>query len=246
MMKKKTIIDLQQCDFNKIALHLMKKKQTVQEKLKKVEREDKMEQYRLCIADGEVEEAAGVAVTPPGLMLHSKSDYTKGRIRPRIQPEDITINCSKKGDIPQPPYGRWKAVIEKQEVAWLAHCSVPFGINMYMTLHVSAHLSQLVEMEKYNKVNEMHNIIGEVRAKYFKDLESAGMTIRQLGVIMYLIDHFALRAGRYASREFTGSCTLKKKHIRLLSDNKTIISFDAKQGIPYFKEVEVPHAIYTS
>ena len=57
-----------------------------------------------------------------GLLLLSAETLPNGTLhQKRIMPEDVIINIGKEATPPAPPAGhRWKAVVNKQDVSWLA------------------------------------------------------------------------------------------------------------------------------
>ena len=71
--------------------------------------------------NGKREQVGNVRVEPPGLFRGRGEHPKMGRIKRRIQPEDIIINIGKDAKVPEAPAGhRWKEVRHDQTVTWMA------------------------------------------------------------------------------------------------------------------------------
>jgi DNA topoisomerase-1 len=65
-----------------------------------------------------------------------------GRLKKRIMPEDITINCSKGAKVPTPPPGhKWQGIVHDNTVTWLASWVENVqNFNKYIMLNPSSKL----------------------------------------------------------------------------------------------------------
>ena len=91
---------LSKCDFEEI--HEYYKQQADDRKnasqadklaLRKFNR-DLTEDYGYCILDGRRQRIGNFRVEPPGLFCGRGNHPNQGRLKERIEPEDVTINCS--------------------------------------------------------------------------------------------------------------------------------------------------------
>lgn len=95
------ITELEKCDFTKIHNHL----NSLQDQ-NKDENEEKSNQdkYGYCTIDDNSRVRIGTfKISPPGLLLGRKKNPKNGKIRKRVQPEDVTINCSANSKHPVAP-----------------------------------------------------------------------------------------------------------------------------------------------
>ena len=117
------ITDFSKCGFKEIHQYFKerseeRKQMSKEEKQKiKAENDQIAEKYGWAIIDGHKEKIGNFKTEPPGL-FRGRGDHPKqGRIKKRIQPEDVIINVGKRGTIPQPPDGhKWKTVQHDNKV----------------------------------------------------------------------------------------------------------------------------------
>uniref|UniRef100_A0A914R3S1 DNA topoisomerase 1 n=1 Tax=Panagrolaimus davidi TaxID=227884 RepID=A0A914R3S1_9BILA len=78
------------------------------------------------------------------------------------------------------------------------------------------------DLEKFEKARSLGKIIDQIRQKYFDEMKSKEMKIRQRAVAIYFIDKFALRAGNEKDTNETadtvGCCSLRCEHIKLYKE----------------------------
>jgi DNA topoisomerase-1 len=178
-----------------------------------------------------------------------------GKVKRRIMPEDVIINCSKDSKIPVPPKGhKWKEVRHDNTVTWL--CSWTENIQgqiKYIMLNPSSKLKGEKDWQKYETARKLHKIIDRIREDYWGDMKSKEMRVRQRAVAMYLIDKLALRAGNEKEEGETadtvGCCSLRFEHIKLYEqkDGKDhVVAFDflGKDSIRYYNEVSVEKRVF--
>ena len=125
--EKETIKDLKKCDFREINEYFKKKAEerkamSKEEKLKlKEENEEILKKYGICIIDGHKEKIGNFRIEPPGL-FRGRGDHPKmGKLKTRLMPEDVIINCSKDSYFREPLKGhKWKEIRLDAAVSWLA------------------------------------------------------------------------------------------------------------------------------
>eukprot|EP01135_Chromosphaera_perkinsii_P005523 Nk52_evm72s352 gene=Nk52_evmTU72s352 len=249
--ERELITDLTKCDFTKIQKYYeeereKKKNKTKEEKLKIKEDNAKLvEEYGYAMIDGRKEKIGNFRVEPPGL-FRGRGDHPKmGKLKKRVQPEDIIINISKGAPVPKPPEGhKWKEVQHNNTVTWLA-CWIE-NIQQaykYVMFNPASTLKGLNDMKKYEKARELKKHIDKIRSEYKRDMKDKMMFVRQRATALYLIDKLALRAGNEKDSDeeadTVGCCSLRLEHIELVEPRTVKFDFLGKDSIRYENEVEV-------
>jgi len=175
-------------------------------------------------------------------------------VKRRIVPEDVTINCSKDGECPEPPEGtKWKKVQHDNAVTWLASWTENIqGQIKYIMLNPSSKLKGEKDWQKYEKARKLKDKIEKIREDYMQDLKSKEMRVRQRAVALYFIDKLALRAGNEKDEDqadTVGCCSLRFEHIELhdeLDGKEFVVEFDflGKDSIRYHNAVAVEKRVY--
>ncbi|XP_065205086.1 DNA topoisomerase 1-like [Planococcus citri] len=258
--ERQMITDLNKCDFHQIYEYFknkaeQRKAMSKEEKQKLEEQKEALaEEYGHCIIDGNREKIANFKIEPPGL-FRGRGDHPKmGKVKKRIHPEDVIINCSADSDIPKPPEGHnWKEIKHDNTVTWLASWVENVQDKFkYIMLNQSSKLRSERDRQKYELARKLAKYIEKIRRDYRRDWKSRDMRIRQRGVAMYFIDKLALRAGNEKDDDevdTVGCCSLRVEHIRLLDeleDNENVVVFDfrGKDSIRYFNEVPVDEKVF--
>ncbi|GIY67305.1 DNA topoisomerase 1 [Caerostris extrusa] len=118
-----------------------------------------------------------------------------GKLRKRIEAEDVVINIGKEDKVPPPPFGHmWKEVRHDNTVSWLAKWTENiFSSTKYMELSLSYKIKK--DCQIFETARELKAHIDSIRAEYTRDFKSDDMQVRQRAVALYFIDKLALRAG---------------------------------------------------
>ncbi|XP_062913773.1 DNA topoisomerase 1-like isoform X1 [Mobula hypostoma] len=255
------IRDLNKCDFTELHRYFTEKAEArkglpKEEKQKlKMEQDAIIEEYGYCIMDGHRERIANFKIEPPGL-FRGRGDHPKmGKLKRRIMPEDVIINCSSDSKIPTPPQGhRWKEVRFDNRVTWLASWVENVqNLNKYIMLNPSSKLKGEKDLQKYEIARRLKDRIDAIRRQYRVDWKSREMKSRQRAVALYFIDKLALRAGNEKEEGETadtvGCCSLRVEHINL-HDNcdglQCVVEFDflGKDSIRYYNKVAVEKQVF--
>lgn len=216
----------------------------------KEEKEKLEEKYMYCMIDGRKELVGNFRVEPPSLFRGRGDHPLTGTLKPRIQPEDITINIGNINDAPPPPPGRkWGEVIVNKKVQWLAMWKDFTGSVKYIQLSRKASFKGISDYRKYEKARELKGkLIEDIRDEYQNNWKSNDLFLRQRGVAMYFIDRLALRCGNdkdtSKKADTVGCCSLKIENIELKDDNVIELDFLGKDSIRYQNSVEVPKLVY--
>ncbi|KAG9509934.1 DNA topoisomerase 1, partial [Fragariocoptes setiger] len=274
------ITDLKKCDFREMDLYFKeesekRKNRSKEEKVKEKEQAEKVAaEYGFCIVDGHKQKIGNFKIEPPGLFRGRGEHPKMGKLKKRIQPEDIIINIGKGVPIPKPPPGhKWKEVRHDNTVSWLASWTENIMNSVkYIMLNPSSKAKSQKDYQKYEKARELKKHINKIREDYKRDFSAKEMVVRQRAVALYFIDRLALRAGNEKDEDqadTVGCCSLRIEHIELsteidddndqsltdspkekdLDDDKKLkymVSFDflGKDSIRYENKVAVKKKVY--
>ncbi|ODQ77123.1 hypothetical protein BABINDRAFT_169466 [Babjeviella inositovora NRRL Y-12698] len=249
------ITDFAKMDFSKMFAYFEEKREekkttTSAEKKKIKEEKDTLEApYKTCLLDGRKEFVGNFRVEPPGLFRGRGAHPKTGKLKKRVQPEDIVLNLGKEAPVPKPPRGhKWGEIRHDNTVAWLAMWreNVLGGVK-YVRFAANSSLKGISDFKKFEKARELKLHIEKVRVDYRQKLKSDLMLERQMAVCTYLIDVFALRAGGEKTDEeadTVGCCSLRFEHVSLKPPNTVVFDFLGKDSIRYYQEVEVDQQVF--
>ncbi|KAJ8920577.1 hypothetical protein NQ315_004716 [Exocentrus adspersus] len=254
------ITDLSKCNFKPMHVYFMdlaekNRNRTKEEKQKlKEQNETIMKEYGFCTIDGHKEKIGNFKIEPPGLFRGRGEHPKMGKLKKRIEAEDVIINCSKDSKIPEPPKGhKWKEVRHVNTVTWLASWTENVQNQVkYIMLNPSSKLKGEKDWQKYETARKLAKCIDKIRREYQQDWKSKEMKIRQRAVALYFIDKLALRAGNEKDEDqadTVGCCSLRVEHIELherKDDKDYVVVFDflGKDSIRYYNEVPVEKRVF--
>ncbi len=224
--EREVIRDLSKCGFREIDTHFKqvsearKQRSKEERKAEKERNEEIQKEYGFCIIDGHKEKIGNFRIEPPGLFRGRGEHPKQGKLKRRVMPEDVIINCSADSVVPDPPPGhKWKKVQHDNTVTWLASWTENIQNQIkYVMLNPSSKLKGEKDMAKYEKARELKVRIGKIRDDYTVDFKSKEMRVRQRAVALYFIDKLALRAGNEKDEDqadTVGCCSLRVEHITL-------------------------------
>ncbi|CAD6564273.1 MAG: DNA topoisomerase 1 [Alectoria sarmentosa] len=252
---KVNIKEFSKCDFRPIfnyydAQRTEKKALPASEKKQlKADKDSAEATYMYCMWDNRKQKVGNFRVEPPGL-FRGRGDHPKtGRVKKRVDPEQITINIGKEATVPPPPEGhRWKEIKHDQEGTWLAMWQENINAAYkYVMLAANSDVKGQSDFKKFEKARELKKHIDHIRQDYNAELKDKVMANRQRATAVYLIDQFALRAGNEKGEDeadTVGCCSLKFEHVTLKPPNKVIFDFLGKDSIRFYDEVEVDTQVF--
>ncbi|KAH7820743.1 TOP1, topoisomerase IB [Monocercomonoides exilis] len=248
--KDHVIQEFGRCDFSPIYEHLQsiidarnrlspEEKKALREANKK-----ETEKYQYALVDGQKEKVGNFKIEPPGLFQGRGSHPKAGKLKGRVEPEDIIINIGEGAKVPEPPAGRhWKDVIHDHSVTWLATWKDTLNNHpKYVFLAATSRFRGESDMKKFQKARCLHLHIDKVRSDYWKKIKSRDREEKQLGVAVYLIDKLAIRAGNEKpddTADTVGCCTLKVGNVTFEDETKVHFDFLGKDSIRYDRVVEL-------
>ncbi|CCG83818.1 protein of unknown function [Taphrina deformans PYCC 5710] len=255
-MKKETIPkDYKKCDFRPMYEYFEAKKEekkamTKDEKKKIKEDKDKFEEkYKEAVVDGRKEKIGNFRIEPPGLFRGRGAHPKTGRLKSRVQPEQVTINIGENVPVPAPPEGhKWAEVRHDNTVTWLATWNENINNNVkYVMMAAGSSFKGQSDLKKYEKARTLKGCIKDIRKKYEAELSDKVMETRQRATAMYFIDKFALRAGNEKGEDeadTVGCCSLRLEHVSLKQPQTVIFDFLGKDSIRYYNEVTVDQRVF--
>jgi DNA topoisomerase-1 len=207
---------------------------------KKAERERLKAIYGKAVVDGIEVDIANWLVEPPGLFMGRGQHPMRGRWKPRVRPQDVTLNLGESAPVPE---GNWKAIIHDHSSTWLATWIESLtGKRKYVWLHDSAALRQENDKAKYDKAKKLAEREGKVHREVMRRMMKGD---GRVATVAYLILKLAMRVGDEKDPEeadTVGASTLRVEHIGFPQINGTqVIEFNflGKDSVPWQKRLEV-------
>jgi DNA topoisomerase I len=157
------IKEFSKCDFTPMTEYFaeqreLKKQMSKEEKDKLKQEKQKIdEQYGWAQIDGRREKVGNFRVEPPGL-FRGRGDHPKtGKLKRRVQPEDITINMGQEAKVPDAPAGhQWGGIVHDNTVAWLATWTENInGNTKYVMFAATSSLKGISDYKKFEKAREL-------------------------------------------------------------------------------------------
>ena len=216
---------------------------------KKVINEEKKHRYGYAILDGKREKVGNFTVEPAAIFYGRGANPNRGKVKREILPEDVTLNIGEGSPVPKAPQGhKWGEVVHDHNAVWLAKWKDTITEDTkYVQFAAEGRFKGESDLEKYEKARKLQRHIETVREKYMVDASSHGIVKKQLGTVLWLIDHYGVRVGGEKGTDeadTVGATTLRVEHIKLESPNKVIFDFLGKDSIRFYKELIVPPLIY--
>lgn len=249
------IKEFTKCDFKPIfeyydAQREAKKALPKEEKKRlKAEKDELEAPFIFCLWDGKKQKVGNFRVEPPGLFRGRGEHPKTGKVKTRVQPEQITINIGKEATVPVPPEGhKWKEVKHDRTGTWLAMWQENINGNFkYVMLAANSDIKGKSDFEKFEKARRLKGRIADIREAYRADLKAEMMADRQRATAMYLIDTLALRAGNEKGddeADTVGCCSLKFENITLREPATVIFDFLGKDSIRFHEEYQVDKQVF--
>ncbi len=207
---------------------------------KKAERERLKATYGKAVVDGVEVDIANWLVEPPGLFMGRGQHPMRGRWKPRVRPEDVTLNLGENAPVPE---GSWKAVVHDHSSTWLATWMEKLtDKRKYVWLHDSAALRQENDKAKYDKAQKLAQQLDKVQKEVIRKMMKGS---DKTATVAYLIFKLAMRVGDEKDpdeADTVGASTLRVEHIKFPQANgKQMVEFNflGKDSVPWQKTLEV-------
>jgi len=221
-----------------------KRKQKTKEdrKKEKEDREERKAKYGVAILNGQETPLGNYMVEPPGLFMGRGKHPLRGTWKPRINPEDITINFSGSINPPNAPSGtNWAKVVSNKNALWTATWEekathAPKRILFAATSSVK----QDADKKKFVKAIELAKNIDHVNEYIEKNLTSHNIYTRNIATVTHLISKLSIRVGDEKGEntaDTVGAASLRFEHIKV-EGRKVILDFLGKDSVRYYNEAE--------
>ena len=256
-LKNDSIKSLEDINFslikNYIDIEKEKKKNMSKEEKEGIKQNqlDIEEPYTFCIIDGSQQKVGNYKIEPPGIFLGRGTHPKIGKIKRRIQPEDVTLNLDKDAKIPKPNIKdhEWGKIIHDNNVIWLASWKDDImGKTKYVFTSFESFFKSKSDEEKFDLAKKLKRKLGSIRENYEKELLSNDLKKKQLATALYFIDNLALRVGgKKDSKEeadTVGVTSLRVEHLTLLDNNLIKLDFLGKDSVRFCKKINVHKDVY--
>jgi DNA topoisomerase-1 len=211
---------------------------------KREEREKLKAIYGKAIIDGTEVDIANWLVEPPGLFMGRGQHPLRGKWKPRVRPQDVTLNLGEDAPVPEGP---WYKIVHDHSSMWIATWMDKLTAKRkYVWLHDSSKLRQNNDKEKYDKAAKLARHIDRVQKGIISRLiRTRDTNQKKIATVCYLIFKLAMRVGDEKDPEeadTVGASTLRVEHIKFPYKNgKQFIEFNflGKDSVPWQKTLEV-------
>lgn len=261
--KKHVIKDFDKCDFGPIRRHLNEQKMVRnattddQKKANKEDRNQFLFKYGYSIVDGHLEKVGNYNMEPPGAFRGRGEHPKMGKLKSRVNPEQVALNLSECAPVPRCPVPghAWGDLRHDPQVQWLAQWKENINNQVkYMQLAAQSSFKGKSDRSKYSKAAVLCEKVIHVRAATRKSLKSKDVEERQLATAVWVIDRLALRVGGEKDTDeeadTVGCCSLRVEHMQFDpndegGDNKEIeLKFLGKDSMLYQQTIDFGAALY--
>ena len=207
------------------------------------------EKYKIALIDGNPQPVGNYRMEPPAIFLGRGDNPKIGKIKPRIYPEDVTLNLSKEAKIPLTLKGhKWGNIVHDRHAEWLASWKdMITGKTKYLWLGAHSQFKASSDIDKFDLARKLKRKIEFIRTENTKNLSSDNIRTRQIATAFYFIDNFALRVGGEKgddTADTVGVTTLRLEHIELLENNTIELDFLGKDSVRYYNKLQVDEQVY--
>jgi len=179
-----------------------------------------------------------------GIFRGRGDNKSRGRIKPIVYPEDVTINIGKDEKVPTPPkgYKEWGEIKHDHTTEFLAKWTDKLsGKPKYVRLASQGQMKSQSDFVKFETARELNKQYKEIQKKYRRDLESSDEIKRQLSTALFLIEQFGIRPGGKKQQEagVAGATTLKVENIPQIGNDKVDLDFIGKDSVRFERTLDV-------
>jgi DNA topoisomerase-1 len=207
------------------------------------------QKYKIAYVDGKPQPVGNYRMEPPGIFLGRGDNPKIGKIKPRVYPEDVTLNLGKEAAIPATIKGhKWGKIVHDRHAEWLASWKdFITGKTKYLWLGAHSDFKASSDMEKFDLARKLKRKIEFIRTENEKNLSDGDIQTRQISTAFYFIDNFALRVGGEKGEDTAdtvGVTTLRVEHIDLQENNILELDFLGKDSVRYYNKLVVSEIVY--
>ena len=228
-----------------------------QKKANKGDRNQVLFKFGYALVDGHLEKVGNYNMEPPGAFRGRGEHPKMGKLKSRVNPEQVALNLSECAPVPRCPVPghSWGDLRHDPQVQWLAQWKENINNQVkYMQLAAQSSFKGKSDRSKYNKAAVLCEKVINVRASTRKSLKSKDLEERQLATAVWVIDRLALRVGGEKDTDeeadTVGCCSLRVEHMQFDpngegGDSKEIeLKFLGKDSMLYQQTIDFGAAIY--
>jgi DNA topoisomerase-1 len=208
--------------------------------------------YKIAYVDGKLQTISNYRIEPPGIYIGRGNDNPNlGKIKKRINPENVTLNIGKDEKIPKTLDGhKWKKIIHDRTSEWIASWKDNVtGKIKYVRLDHTSDFKKNSDQNKFDLALKLKKKIKKIIKINTENLNSSDLKLKQIATSVYFIDKMALRVGNEKSNDETdtvGVTSLRLEHI-VLKDNLNItLDFLGKDSIRYYNTIKIDSIVYNN
>ena len=209
---------------------------------RKVARLKLKETFGYVDIDGEHAEIANYMVEPPGLFMGRGDHPMRGHWKPRIYPEDVTLNLDEESPIPP---GGWGKIVHDRESVWVACWIDRLSDKMkYVWPSDSSSIRQERDQGKYDVARGLEKFIPRLQRHIRAGLRSRDERERRIATVCYLIDSLSMRVGDEKDEDeadTVGASTLRIEHLEIGSSSVNF-NFLGKDSVLWQKSIPMDSA----
>ena len=187
-------------------------------------REELKAKYGTVMMDGEPVEVGNYMAEPPGIFIGRGEHPLRGRWKPRVTHEDVTLNMGEDARIPD---GKWKNIVSEHDSIWIASwIDALTGRRKYVWLADTAGLKQERDKAKYEKAAKLATQLDRIKDMMVDGMKSDDPKVSRIATVCYLIYRTAMRVGDEKDSDeadTVGATTLRKEHVKITN---AAIEFD--------------------
>jgi len=208
-------------------------------------REANKEKYGFATVNGERVELGNYTVEPPCIFMGRGSHPLRGRWKPRVGYNDITLNLSPDAPRPVPPDGsHWKEVVFNPDYLWIARWDDKLrGVEKYVWFADTAEFKQRRDIEKFNLARQLEATLEKVRHHTEENLASSDPMRRKIATVCYLIDNLKMRVGDEKDEDeadTVGATTLRSEHVKISENGEVTFDFLGKDSVRWLQRIRPP------
>ena len=206
---------------------------------RKVKRDEMKAVYGTAEVDGQPFDVGNYMIEPPGIFMGRGEHPMRGKWKPRIRPEDVTLNLGE--NAPVPP-GKWGGIVHDHESTWLARWMDKLTEkDKYVWLSEGSALRQQADQAKYDKAKRLGRSIEKVTTEMYKAMAGRDLKQRMVSTAVFLINRLAMRVGDEKDpdeADTVGASTLRVEHVAF-KGNTLEFDFLGKDSVRWQKSLTV-------
>lgn len=214
---------------------------------RKEKREALKAKYGKAVLDGKEIDLANYLAEPPGLFMGRGAHPLRGSWKPRVSPQDVTLNIDESVSELTTEFGRFGKVVHDHESIWVARWIDKLtDKEKYVWPHESSDIQQSRNREKYDKAKKIGENLSDLQKEIRRKLSSKDRKEREVASVCYLIDEVGMRVGDEKDEDeadTVGATTLRVEHIKRLDEQAIGFDFLGKDSVRWVKTLPNPDPV---